>query len=150
MATGQRLSEQLSDTECLDLLSSVNVGRVVFTMGALPAIAPVSFAVEDGDIVFATTSGSPVAKATDEAVVAFEAGVFGDETAPGWSVSLTGLATSMPYIGRKGLEHLVTWTPAQSLQLVRIHPAGISGFRLLPATNSSGSSAAGTTMGASG
>jgi uncharacterized protein len=46
--------KQLSRDECLRLMASVPVGRVVFTQRALPAVELVNFTIDNGDIVIRT------------------------------------------------------------------------------------------------
>lgn len=43
--------------ECLRLLRTVSVGRIVFTEHALPAIQPVNFTVEGGEVFIRTSGG---------------------------------------------------------------------------------------------
>ncbi len=91
MTTGTAGLEVLPREECLALLASVHVGRVVFTERALPAIEPVNFALDDGTIVFRVDSESALAAATRcKAVVAFEADHFEEGGRTGWSVTAVG------------------------------------------------------------
>jgi hypothetical protein len=82
---------QLSRGECLRLMGSVAVGRIVYTRQALPAVELVNFALDHGEIVVKTDGGSKLAAATRNAVVAFEA----DYVEPGkhvcWSVTVVGV-----------------------------------------------------------
>ena len=55
-----RRLEQLSRTRALDLLSSVNLGRLVFTHQALPAIRPVNHLVECESIIVRATAGAAI------------------------------------------------------------------------------------------
>jgi hypothetical protein len=64
---------QLSRDECLRLMGSVPVGRIVYTRQALPAVELVSFALDGGGIIIAAVAGGKLAAATRGAVVAFEA-----------------------------------------------------------------------------
>ena len=43
--------ETLSDGECLRLMASVPVGRIVYTVRAMPAVEPVNFAFDNRQIV---------------------------------------------------------------------------------------------------
>ena len=45
---------QLSRDECLRLMASVPVGRIIYTRQALPAVELVNFALEAGDIIIRT------------------------------------------------------------------------------------------------
>jgi nitroimidazol reductase NimA-like FMN-containing flavoprotein (pyridoxamine 5'-phosphate oxidase superfamily) len=62
----------LSRDECLSLLASMPVGRLVFTDRALPAIVPVNFVLSGGHIVLRTGATSSLAAAVRGSVVAFE------------------------------------------------------------------------------
>src|SRR5580658_9031879 len=56
--------EQLSQDECLLLMASVSVGRIVYTRRALPAVELVNFALDHGDIIIRTDSDGKLAVAT--------------------------------------------------------------------------------------
>jgi nitroimidazol reductase NimA-like FMN-containing flavoprotein (pyridoxamine 5'-phosphate oxidase superfamily) len=93
MFTEERSLETLSKQDAIALLSTIPVGRVVFTVGALPAIVPVAFAVHDGAVVMRTSAGSRLAKAAPGGVLAFEIDDIDAETRTGWSVVVMGVAT---------------------------------------------------------
>lgn len=133
MTTDAAGLEILSPNESLKLLTSVPVGRVAFTDRALPAIQPVNFVVDDGSIVFRTGSGSKLAAATREAIVAFQADVFDNDTQTGWSVMAVGRASQITddaEIARLSLLPLRPWTPTARDHFVRIELATISGRRI--------------------
>ncbi|MFC7039461.1 pyridoxamine 5'-phosphate oxidase family protein [Nonomuraea rubra] len=48
----------LTHEECMRLLPSRPIGRIVFTDRALPAVQPVNFCLDDQDIVIRTAAGS--------------------------------------------------------------------------------------------
>jgi uncharacterized protein len=83
--------EALGIRECLVLLRSVPIGRLVFSADALPAIRPVNFAVVDWQIVFRGARGSWAEK-LDGMVVAFEADQIDEATRTGWNVVVVGKA----------------------------------------------------------
>ena len=62
---------QLPRAECLKLMASVPMGRVIYTRRALPAVELVTFAFAGGEIVLRTDPGGQLAVARG-AVVAFE------------------------------------------------------------------------------
>jgi len=70
-------SQKLSHAEAIRLLASVDYGRVVFTLNALPAIRPVNHLVDEGRIIIRTrltTAISTVVRSADAGVVvAYEA-----------------------------------------------------------------------------
>lgn len=64
----------LDDRECLRVLGSTSLGRVAFTVGTLPALAPVRFHLLGRHrIGFRTVTGSQLDTATRDGIVAFEA-----------------------------------------------------------------------------
>jgi nitroimidazol reductase NimA-like FMN-containing flavoprotein (pyridoxamine 5'-phosphate oxidase superfamily) len=92
-------SQELSRDEAMQLLASVDYGRVVFTLTALPAIRPVNHLVDDGRIIIRTrltAAISAVVRSADPAVVvAYEADNFDSQSRAGWSVVATGWAHSV-------------------------------------------------------
>jgi hypothetical protein len=51
---------RLDRGESLRLLATVPVGRLIFTVNALPAVRPMNFALVDGLVVLRTAAGSTV------------------------------------------------------------------------------------------
>jgi nitroimidazol reductase NimA-like FMN-containing flavoprotein (pyridoxamine 5'-phosphate oxidase superfamily) len=82
--------EVLDRTECVALLKTVPLGRIVFTDQALPAVLPVNFSVWDGSLLIRTGAGSKLAAATRNAVVAFEVDDIDPDNGKGWSVVVVG------------------------------------------------------------
>lgn len=80
----------LTDDESRELLHQSDVGRIGVTMGAIPAIFPVNYAVIDDAIVFRTAPGSKLSAATSGAVVAFEVDDYDRRDRTGWSVLVVG------------------------------------------------------------
>jgi uncharacterized protein len=73
--------------ECLALLRTVSIGRLVFTRNALPAIRPVNFALYEDELVLWPPDGLPVGH---QEIVAFGADRIDDVGGEGWSVVLLG------------------------------------------------------------
>ena len=127
--------EVLSRAECLRLLATSRVGRVVVTDRALPAAFPVNFALLDEDVVFLTTAGSKLEAAEGEEVMAFEADEIDAVRHGGWSVLVQGLASviSVPdELAQAQALGLEPWAPGGQFQFVRIRAELVSGRRLLP------------------
>jgi nitroimidazol reductase NimA-like FMN-containing flavoprotein (pyridoxamine 5'-phosphate oxidase superfamily) len=83
---------ELDRTECLRLLVKAAIGRVVFTESALPAAQPVTYLLDDQEIIFRTANGSKLATATRHHVVAFETDQVDERCRTGWSVLGVGEA----------------------------------------------------------
>ncbi|KUL24688.1 hypothetical protein ADL12_36420 [Streptomyces regalis] len=125
---------ELSRVEALDLLGTVQLGRVAFTDQALPAIRPVNHLVVEGDIIVRTHGGSALlGRALLSEVVAYEADEIDPVTRTGWSVLVTGTATRVADAAElaryQGL--LTPWIEAEMGQVVRIRPEIVSGYRLV-------------------
>ncbi|WP_330309125.1 MULTISPECIES: pyridoxamine 5'-phosphate oxidase family protein [unclassified Streptomyces] len=85
---------ELDRHECLGLLATAPVGRIVHTRHALPAVLPVNFCLDnDFAVLLRTLADSELAEAIDGVVVAFEADVVDAAAHSGWSVVVTGRAT---------------------------------------------------------
>ncbi|MEV7778577.1 pyridoxamine 5'-phosphate oxidase family protein [Kitasatospora sp. NPDC088351] len=128
--------ESLSEAECLRLLSTVPVGRVVYTEHALPAVLPVSFEVApDGRLLLAVRRGSTTARGLDGTVVAFQADQLDPVTRTGWSVLVHGRADVVrdPEQYRRALRSgLRPWVGDPDPMFVSLVPELVSGRRLLP------------------
>jgi Pyridoxamine 5'-phosphate oxidase len=76
--------------QCLELLRTVSVGRLVFTEHALPAVQPVDFRCWRGDVVIRIADPVMLAAASGNRVVAFETDELDAEMHSGWSVTVVG------------------------------------------------------------
>jgi len=125
--------EQLTSAECLLLLASVPVGRIVYTRRALPAVDVVYFGVDEGDIVIRTDPDGVLAAATHHTVVAFEADEVDTSTGHGWSVLVVGRSREVTDPGDIArLRDIGLRSPASSSQehFIRITPGILNGCRL--------------------
>ena len=125
--------EILGPGECRDLLRHAEVGRIVFTHNALPAIQPVNYVLDGEDIVFRTSRTSRLATAASGAIVAFEIDAFDAGARTGWSVVAIGPARRVSAPGEiAALERLDlrAWAPGQRDQFVRLRPEMLSGRRI--------------------
>ncbi|MEO5875776.1 MAG: pyridoxamine 5'-phosphate oxidase family protein [Streptosporangiaceae bacterium] len=125
--------EVLERLECLELLSSVKLGRVVFTERALPAIQPMNFALDGGDVVIRTRLGSRLSRALRGAVVAFEADAFDPAGLVGWSVTMIGqssLIADPEEISRLSRLPALPPPPGPGGDLIRISGRYLSGTRI--------------------
>lgn len=86
---GLRL-EALDRPACLGLLASVEVGRLVFTLRALPEVFPVNFRLFEGGVVIRVATTSAAIRGALDTVVAFQADHVDTHTRTGWSVTVVG------------------------------------------------------------
>ncbi|MDN3359768.1 pyridoxamine 5'-phosphate oxidase family protein [Actinomadura sp. DC4] len=126
----------LSREQCLALMTSVPVGRVVYTDQALPAIMPMNFVLDGDEVVIHTASDSTLAAALRNAVVAFQIDDFGPDATTGWSVTITGqarLVDGVEETARLARLPLLPWVTAVNGQFIRIPARHVTGSRLGPA-----------------
>jgi nitroimidazol reductase NimA-like FMN-containing flavoprotein (pyridoxamine 5'-phosphate oxidase superfamily) len=126
---------ELGRHECLRLLATAPIGRIVHTRRALPAVVPVNFALDDdGAVLLRTSAASELARAVDGAVVAFEADAVDVATQSGWSVVVTGRAavlTDRPEVERLERIGPRSWAPSPEEVFVRIEPELVTGRELV-------------------
>ena len=124
---------RLDRTESLRLLASVPVGRLIFTVDALPVVRPMNFAVADELIVMRTAASTTVARKIHDTIVTFEADELDPATSSGWSVTVTGrgtLITDPAAIARYQAVPLVPWAPGVRDQFVTITTELVEGLRV--------------------
>lgn len=131
---------ELSREESLRLLGAVSLGRVVFTMRAMPAIRPVNHIVDGGNVIIRSHLGAAVAAAADRAegaVVAYEADVIDPDSHVGWSVVVTGLARLVREPGEvaRYQRMLRPWVAGEMDYVIRVSPELVTGFRLVDAAD---------------
>lgn len=82
----------LDETACRRRLAANRFGRVALSVGALPVVFPVHYALLDGDPVFRTDAGTKLAAASSGNVLCLEIDEVNAEDHTGWSVLVTGRA----------------------------------------------------------
>lgn len=124
---------RLDRGESLRLLASVPVGRLIFTVNALPAVRPMNFTVVDGLIVLRTGAGTTVARHVDGDIVVFQADELDAATNSGWSVAFTGraaLVTDPEAAARYRAVPLIPCAPGTRDQFVTITTELAEGIRV--------------------
>ena len=125
--------QQLSQDECLTLMASVPVGRIIYSRRALPAVELVNFALDHGDIVIRTARDGKLAAAAHGTVVAFEADCLDSAHQVGWSVTAIGPSrevTDPEEVARLQAIGLDTWAPGARDHFIRISPVILNGRHL--------------------
>lgn len=126
--------EVLEGPECLELLRSTAIGRVVFTLGGLPAVRLVNFVLDDETVVFATADGDKYRAAERGDVVAFEIDDLDPERHLGWTVTAIGHLSVVSPPEAEQLRHrlpLRSWAPASNERFVRLGIESLEGRRLV-------------------
>ncbi|MGW4770899.1 pyridoxamine 5'-phosphate oxidase family protein [Nocardia sp. NPDC004278] len=128
---------ELDRATALDLLSTVSIGRVVFSRNALPAIRPVNHIVEaDGSVIVRTRLAAQLTSAVrgnSGVVVAYEADEIDPQLHTGWSVVVTGFARTVTDPARIArYERLLrSWVDQVMDTVIEIEPSIVSGVRLV-------------------
>jgi nitroimidazol reductase NimA-like FMN-containing flavoprotein (pyridoxamine 5'-phosphate oxidase superfamily) len=135
MTYAVRSLELLSHRECLQRLNAAHVGRVVFTVDALPAVVPVTFAVQDDAVVLCTQADTRLAAAADGSVLAFEIDELDPASRTGWSVVVTGVAevVAQPLTRARIHSSVAPWAPGHHDVYVRLPMTMVTG-RLITTT----------------
>lgn len=132
--TASRENETLTVGECLRLLDTTPVGRLVFTEKALPAVHPVNFLRHGRSIIVRTGPGSKLDAARRGDVVAFEADCIDSGTHTGWSVMVVGHATLVNDVDRLvavlDQEHR-PWARGRGTHVIEVSAERVTGRRLV-------------------
>ena len=121
---------RLSQEECVGLLGRAQLGRVALSVGALPVILPVNYAVFEGSIVLRTAPGTKLSAALVGAVVGFEIDSMAPDHASGWSVLVVGHAHEVrddATLARLRRLPLEAWAPDHRDHFVEIPMERVSG-----------------------
>jgi hypothetical protein len=138
--TRPRQAVDLTEGECWLLLSSVSIGRVVFTQRAMPAIRPVNHFVDGRTVIIKTHLGAAIAaRASDDrrkplgSVVCYEADDLDPARRTGWSVIVTGMARLVtdPAEADRYATVVEPWIAGDLNQVVAIEPQFVTGIRLV-------------------
>lgn len=104
------------------------------SIGALPAIVPVPYAMLDFDVVFRTLPGTALSNAVSNAIVAFQADSFANRWHRGWSVLVVAHAEFIEDPQRlhdaQALP-IAAWYSDRDAQFARISTDVISGYAFL-------------------
>jgi hypothetical protein len=131
--------ESLSPEECLRLLATEEVGRLVVVLAGQPLVFPLNYALDGDAVVFRTAPGTKL-EAISRSLVAFEVDRWASSCQAGWSVVVEGIAQEVTSADAPGLRERLAALPVRPLatgdrlHFVRIVPMSITGSRLRLAT----------------
>jgi nitroimidazol reductase NimA-like FMN-containing flavoprotein (pyridoxamine 5'-phosphate oxidase superfamily) len=131
--------EQLSEAECLQLISPGGIGRLAYAGRYGPTVLPVNYKLHEGTIVFRTAHDSPTDRDLRTGIqgaelkVAFEIDDINPAAREGWSVLIQGSAHHV----ESGTEHasvleagVEPWAGGTRELFLRIIPTRITGRRI--------------------
>ncbi|GAB2971448.1 pyridoxamine 5'-phosphate oxidase family protein [Amycolatopsis acidiphila] len=123
--------EIVDRAECLALLATARVGRVVFTARGLPAVQPVKFLCGQDAVWFPAQAHTDLFGAAQDGVVAFEADAFDAGLETGWWVTVLGRAGVVRDCDLPQRRPDLSWqVPGGDLRCVRIPIEVVSGRRV--------------------
>jgi len=124
----------LTAAECWYLLASVPVGRVVFTMQALPAVHVTGHLIDEKKILISSHLGTAITgrAAGGGAIVCYQADQVDLSRRTGWSVSATGPARLVtdPAEAARYQQQLMPWGTGNGNQVIAIEARLVTGARL--------------------
>jgi hypothetical protein len=138
-ASARRVVERLDEAECMELLSTGRIGRLIYNGRYGPVALPSEYAIHDGSIVFRTYQitfteedlRTGIAHAEYQVVV--EADQIDREAREGWLVLVRGAAHHLDTeaerasIASLGLE---SWVEGEPEHFIRVDPISVRGQRL--------------------
>lgn len=127
--------EELTETECLELLSASTVGRIAFVSAEGQQLVPVNFIVLDGLIYFRTTHAAFLSElAPGHADVAFGVDHYEDASRSGWNVTAHGSARRVEDRANinkvLGNPNLQPWAGGVRSIVIEIRPTSMAGRRV--------------------
>jgi nitroimidazol reductase NimA-like FMN-containing flavoprotein (pyridoxamine 5'-phosphate oxidase superfamily) len=127
--------EEISTDECLALLGSKSVGRLVVVVADEPDVFPVNYVFDGTNVLFRTAWGLKLMQSVLQRI-AFEVDEINEVDHDGWSVVLRGVGEEVTE-DLDGLssqardELLVPWVLGTKDHWIRVVPRVISGRRLV-------------------
>jgi uncharacterized protein len=134
MTGAEEVFEILDRATCLDLLRTVEVGRLAWIVGdGRVEVRPVTFALAGSDMIMRTGTGSMLAAARAGLSVTFEADDFEPGVKGGWSVLAVGPVEDLPATEAAALGVSVRpWAQGDRPHVLRVRARELTGRRLRP------------------
>ncbi|NKR95893.1 pyridoxamine 5'-phosphate oxidase family protein [Rhodococcus hoagii] len=122
----------LTEQECLDLLATERLGRLIVVSGDRPDVYPVNYVVHDGKIYFRSAEGDKLTELTLRPMTTFQ--VDHADATSGWSVVIRGIARTLvrfDEINDAEELDLQSWVPTEKFNFVEIRPTESHGRRFV-------------------
>jgi nitroimidazol reductase NimA-like FMN-containing flavoprotein (pyridoxamine 5'-phosphate oxidase superfamily) len=126
--------QALTRADCLCLLATVAVGRLVFHERALPAVVPVPFVLDSGRVVLRAAVTTSLVEAVRGTVVVFQADDIDAHARRGWSITVTGRVDEV--LDPHDLQHIASrpllpwWTAGPGERVLAVPLELVDGRRL--------------------
>jgi len=126
--------EILDAADCLRLMQTVPIGRLVFTEGGLPTVRPVNFTIDGETVVFYSADGDKYRAAERGDVVAFETDSIDPDQQTGWTVTVVG---RLSHLSEEETAELTvdlpahSWVPGRWPHLIRLTIESLRGRRVI-------------------
>ncbi|HXB04342.1 MAG TPA: pyridoxamine 5'-phosphate oxidase family protein [Candidatus Angelobacter sp.] len=125
--------EKLTADECLELLSSRDLGRIALVIGDQPEIFPVNYAVDRSIVIFRVAPGTKPSLTTNHRI-AFEVDELDSRAGIAWSVVVKGTVLDVtsskdPFTAFLRTAGVRTAPPGDHPLWMAIYPSEISGRR---------------------
>jgi hypothetical protein len=126
--------QELTKSECFELLARQRLGRVAFVDDRGPIVFPVNFVLDRHTVVLRTGEGTKLDAAIVGSRVAFEVDGADAAACTGWSVLVRGERRGHRPggVGAPAQAAAGPWAPGAKAHYVRILPAALTGRRILP------------------
>jgi uncharacterized protein len=123
--------EVLNAEDSFELIGGGTIGRIAVSVGALPALIPVQYVVDDGDILIQLDDGFGC-RIADGCVLGFEVDQFDAARRSGWSVLIIGTAKSLDAAEVEAAtgEPLPHRDDHPHCKYMRLHPGTVTGRRI--------------------
>lgn len=124
---------ELSQEECLELMSTHRVGRVGWQDEAGVSIIPVNHVLHGRDVIISTDPDSVLAHRVETESVSFQIDDIDEYNQSGWSVLVRGRLEQVPAqeLEASDLPRPAQWVEEPRHLVLRIVPTTITGRRLL-------------------
>jgi uncharacterized protein len=125
--------QELTKSECFELLAHEHLGRVALVDDRGPVVIPVNFVLDRHMVVFRTDEGTKLDAASRGSRVAFQIDGIDAVAHTGWSVLVRGEAVEVmdpAELARLRKLRLTPWAPGAKTRSVRILPTALTGRRI--------------------
>jgi nitroimidazol reductase NimA-like FMN-containing flavoprotein (pyridoxamine 5'-phosphate oxidase superfamily) len=125
--------EELTETECRNLLAAHHLGRLALVDAQGPVIFPVNYVLDQASVVFRTDPGTKLDAAADATPVAFEVDAVDEGTRTGSSVIVRGSLAEVSDpddLERLRALPLYPWAPGEKARYLCVQPTSVTGRRI--------------------